>query len=322
MPRSRRNRPANVDGFLVVDKPAGMTSHDVVARCRKVFGQRQVGHGGTLDPDATGVLVVALGAATRLLRFVTDTTKVYRAVIVFGVATDTLDASGRVIGRTEMHVDRAQLDAAVARFTGPIQQVPPMVSAVKVGGRRLHELAREGTEVERAPRTVTVHRFEVEDLDPAVVGRPARATVLVECSSGTYVRSLAADLGTALGGLAHVAELRRLAVGRFDLAGAHPLDEVEQRGAGCVLPIATALRDLPRLTVDDDTARTVAHGATLPDTTATTATTATTDTAATATGPIAVCDESGEVLAVYEPWRAGMLKPSVVLVRPVGAVGE
>ena len=166
MARSRRNDPANVDGFLVVDKPAGMTSHDVVARCRKIFGQRQVGHGGTLDPDATGVLVVALGAATRLLRFVTDARKQYRATVVFGVATDTLDASGIVVEEVDMHVDRAQLDAAVADFVGEIQQVPPMVSALKVGGRRLHELAREGVEVDHAPRPVTVYRFEVADFEP------------------------------------------------------------------------------------------------------------------------------------------------------------
>ena len=280
-----------------------MTSHDVVARGRKIFGQPQVGHGGTLDPDATGVLVLALGSATRLLRFVADTTKRYHATIAFGVATDTLDAAGTVVGEVPMHFDRAELDAAVAGFVGPIEQVPPMVSALKVGGRRLHELAREGIEVERVPRAVTIHRFEVEDFDAL------RATVLVECSSGTYIRTLAADLGVALGGLAHVAELRRLAVGRFTIDDAHSLAAVEERGRDCVLPIASALQDLAHVTVDATTADKVAHGATLPA-----------EFAGAATAPIAVCDESGELLAVYEAWRAGVLKPSVVLAKPRPAV--
>ncbi len=279
-----------------------MTSHDVVARCRKIYGQRQVGHGGTLDPDATGVLVVALGAGTRLLRFITDTTKRYRATIVFGVATDTLDAAGTVVACVDMEFDRAALDAAVARFVGPIEQVPPMVSAVKVDGRRLHELAREGVEVERAPRTVTVYDFAVEEFDPP------RATVLVTCSSGTYVRSLAADLGVALGGVAHVAELRRLAVGRFDLDVAHALADVEHDGVACVLPIPAALEHLPHATVDATIAAAVAHGATLSA-----------EIVGSADGPTVVCDESGEPLAIYEPWRDGVRKPSVVLARPAAA---
>ncbi len=311
-----RSDPPKFDGFVVVDKPAGMTSHDVVARCRRAYGQRQVGHGGTLDPDATGVLVVALGAATRLLRFVTDATKRYRATIVFGTATNTLDASGTVTATASMHIDRAQVEAATAGFVGTIEQVPPMVSAIKVDGRRLHELARAGVEVERKPRTVTVHSFDVETFQPATDSAGATATVVVACSSGTYVRSLAADVGEALDGVAHLRDLRRLAVGRFDIDQAHPLDDVMANGAAFVLPIGDALGELERVVVDDVTAHAVAHGATFrgADLLRHQATTDTTDAAI--AGPLVVCDADGAVLAIYEPWRGDIMKPAVVLARP------
>jgi len=158
----------------------------VVAKLRKVYRQRRVGHAGTLDPDATGVLLVGLGRATRLLRFLQDTGKGYRGTIVFGVSTTTLDASGEVVDRRPMPIDQADVEAVVPAFLGEIEQLPPMVSAVKVGGRRLHELARRGEEVERAPRRVRVDRIDVEGFEP---GPYPSATVVVECSSGTYVRS-------------------------------------------------------------------------------------------------------------------------------------
>ena len=164
----RRRRPARpvIDGLAVVDKPAGMTSHDVVARCRRLFGQKRVGHAGTLDPDATGVLLVGLGRATRLLQFQSGLPKSYRAEVVLGVATTTLDAAGEVTGRWDQRqVTLEEARRAAAGLTGTIWQVPPMVSAVKVGGRRLHQLARQGVEVERAARQVTVWRFDVESLD-------------------------------------------------------------------------------------------------------------------------------------------------------------
>src|SRR4051812_46250417 len=178
-PKASRRRPAaserramdgeertmSIDGVVVIDKPRGWTSHDVVARCRKIFGQRRVGHSGTLDPDATGVLLVGLGRATRLLRYLTDLAKTYEGTLVLGVATSTLDASGDVVGEWDMSaVGLDAVRAAAAGFVGAIEQVPPMVSAVKAGGRRLHELARQGVEVERAPRAVTVHRLDVEPL--------------------------------------------------------------------------------------------------------------------------------------------------------------
>src|SRR3954468_2095618 len=190
------------DGLVVVDKAAGWTSHDVVAKLRGVYGQKRVGHAGTLDPDATGVLLVGLGRVTRLLRYLQEAGKEYRGRVVFGVATDTLDGAGAVLERTEMSFTRVELDAAARAFVGDIEQVPPMVSALKVGGRRLYELARAGEEVERAARPVHIDTLEGEGFGP---GPYPGAVVRVDCSRGTYVRSLAADLGVALGGCAHLA---------------------------------------------------------------------------------------------------------------------
>src|SRR3954449_11030285 len=183
------------DGLVVVDKPAGFTSHDVVAKLRKVFGQRKVGHAGTLDPDATGVLLVGLGRATRLLRYLSESGKAYEGRIVFGIATSTLDAAGEVLDQRPMPITRDDVEHALPRFVGDIEQLPPMVSAVKVGGRRLHELARAGQEVERAPRPVTVYGLQLE-----AGSEPGAFSIEVTCSAGTYIRVLAADIGHALGG--------------------------------------------------------------------------------------------------------------------------
>ncbi len=179
-------------GLVVVDKEAGWTSHDVVARCRRIFGQRRVGHAGTLDPDATGVLLVGLGRATRLMRFLTALPKTYVAEIVLGTNTSTLDASGDIVGKWDMYgVTLAQVQEAAAALTGTIEQIPPMVSAVKIGGRRLHELARQGIEVDRPARRVQVSRFDVE----AIPERPGVFRAEVECSSGTYIRVSGAGRG-------------------------------------------------------------------------------------------------------------------------------
>ena len=290
-----------VHGAVIVDKEEGWTSHDVVARLRKIYGQRRVGHAGTLDPDATGVLVVGLGRATRLLRFVQESGKAYRGVIAFGVSTTTLDAAGDVVDREPMPVERPDVEAATRAFIGEIEQLPPMVSAVKVKGRRLHELARKGIEVERAPRRVRVDRFEVEDFEP---GPYPRATVVVECSSGTYVRSLAADLGERLGGVAHLAGLRRLRVGSFDLGQAHPLSEIERDPEAVTIEPVELMRDLERIDVDAEQARAIAHGVTFP------ATVLAGDDAG--PGPFAIVGPDGDLLAVYERRRSG-LKPTVVL---------
>ena len=282
-----------LDGITVIDKPAGWTSHDVVAKARGVLGTRKVGHSGTLDPDATGVLVLGIGRATRLLRFLTELPKSYEADIVLGVETDTLDSAGRVTARHEMaEVTEAQARRAAASLTGDILQVPPMVSAVKVGGRRLHELARQGVEVEREARPVTVHRFEVA----SVPGRESVLRAEVDCSSGTYVRVLAADLGRALGGGAHLRALRRTAVGRFSLADARPVESPE------VLPMARAVEHLPSAPVGPQVAADVAHGRVLD-----------LDRLGVAgAGPWAVLDLDGGLLAVYERFRTGA-KPAVVV---------
>jgi len=287
-----RRRPANVHGLVVVDKPAGVTSHDVVGMLRRRFGERRVGHAGTLDPGATGVLVVGVGNVTRLLRFVTEGRKRYTGEVVLGIETSTLDADGEVIAVHDVSGLADELDADVVRgvigahLLGDIEQVPPMVSALKVGGRRLHELAREGIEVEREARPVTVSRFEVAATDSPLVYR-----IEVDCSSGTYVRSLAADLGALLGGGAHLRSLRRTAVGSFTLAEAHPLEQL------VVLPPEQAVRDLATLTVDEETAVAVGHGRVLE---------------LAIEGPTAVFGPAGDLLAVYEPHR-GAAKPSVVL---------
>jgi tRNA pseudouridine55 synthase len=288
-------------GVIVVDKPAGWTSHDVVAKIRKIYRQRRVGHAGTLDPDATGVLLVGLGRATRLLRFLQDTGKGYRATIVFGVSTTTLDASGEVVDRRPMPIDQADIEAVVPAFLGEIEQLPPMVSAVKVGGRRLHELARRGEEVERAPRRVHVDRIDVEAFEP---GPYPAATVLVECSSGTYVRSLAADIGGRLGGVAHLGELRRLHIGSFTLDEARTLADIEADPDKAVLPPVAAMRDLEQVRIDAEQARAVAHGVTFPA--------AVFAGANAGPGPFAVVGPDGELLAVYERRRAAV-KPAVVL---------
>ncbi len=288
-------------GLVVVDKPAGWTSHDVVAKLRKVYGQRRVGHAGTLDPDATGVLLVGLGRATRLLRFLQDAGKGYRGEIAFGVATSTLDAAGDVLDRRPMPLTRDEVEAARKQFVGDIEQVPPMVSAVKIGGRRLHELARKGQEVERAPRSVRIDRFEIEAFEP---GPYPRATVVVECSSGTYIRSLAADLGTTLGGYAHLAALRRLSVGSFTLDEAQPLEAIEANPEGAVLPPVVATRDLQRVDIDAEQARAVAHGVTFPSFSP--------GAEPAGPGPFAMVGPDDELLAVYERRRSAV-RPAVVL---------
>lgn len=284
------------DGYLVVDKPAGWTSHDVVARCRRQLAMRRVGHAGTLDPDATGVLVVGVGRATRLLRYASLLGKSYVGEVVLGVATTTLDASGEVTGRAEMsHVDLARVREAARSLTGRIEQVPPMVSAVKVGGRRLHELAREGVEVERSPRPVEVRDFEVFE-----TGEPSVYAILVDCSSGTYVRVLAADLGSRLGGFAHLRSLRRVAVGSFRDTEAIALEEVSREQ---VLAPAGLVRDLAVATLSPELAEAAGHGKSLERA----------DLALAGEGPFALLDEAGRLVAVAESRDHDRVRPAVVL---------
>ncbi|MFN8041492.1 MAG: tRNA pseudouridine(55) synthase TruB [Acidimicrobiales bacterium] len=287
------------DGVAVIDKEAGWTSHDVVAKARGILRNKKIGHSGTLDPDATGVLVLGVGRVTRLLRFLTVLGKTYTCEIVLGVETSTLDASGEVVATHDMAgVALADVQAAAAALTGDILQVPPMVSAVKVDGVRLHELARRGEEVERQPRPVHVSRFDVA----AVAGEPGVFTAEVACSSGTYVRTLAADLGTALGGGAHLRNLRRTAVGSFTEAEARPLDDIE------VLAPAVALRDHPSVVVEGDVATAVTHGKVLP------AAVLGVDLPGDGVPALwAVLSPAGDLLAVYERHKGDTVKPAVVL---------
>jgi tRNA pseudouridine55 synthase len=293
-----------IDGLAVVDKPAGMTSHDVVARCRKVFGQKRVGHAGTLDPDATGVLLVGLGRATRLMQYMSGLAKSYDTEIELGVATTTLDAAGEETARWDMAaVTLGDARAAVVGLTGTISQVPPMVSAVKIGGRRLHELARQGIEVDRPARTVTVSRFAIHDVVAAGPCGPV-LSASVDCSSGTYIRVLAADLGAALGGGAHVRRLRRTAVGPWVVAQAAALDDL---GPQHVRPPADALPWMEAATVSGTRAVEVAHGRVLDAD----------DLGIAGEGPWRVLGPSGDLLAVYARHGGTSVKPAVVVAQPV-----
>jgi tRNA pseudouridine55 synthase len=285
-----------VDGVVAVDKPAGWTSHDVVAKSRGLLGTKKVGHAGTLDPSATGVLVLGVGKATRLLRYLGDLPKEYVGELVLGTETTTLDAEGDVVRTHDMAaVTLDDVRAAAAGFVGPILQVPPMVSAVKVDGKKLYELAREGVEIEREARPVTVYSIAVDEGPEPGVHR-----LTVSCSGGTYVRTLAADIGTALGGGAHLRALRRTAVGGFDLAGAVPLESL---GTEAVRPPADAVAHLDRTVVGDEVAADVATGKVLP-----------LDRLGVAgEGPWAVLDGAGALLAVYRAHRPGTAKPDLVL---------
>jgi len=211
------------DGFFVVDKPAGITSHDVVSRVRRILATRKVGHTGTLDPFATGVLPIAVNQGTKVIPFLDEGIKCYEALLRLGIATDTLDMTGTVVSRGDWStVGPEQFESVLTRFTGPISQVPPMYSAIKRDGQPLYKLARQGLEVEREPRSVVVHKIEILAFAPPLAG------LRVTCSRGTYIRSLAHDIGQELGCGASLEELRRSASGPFQLCSALSLDELEK----------------------------------------------------------------------------------------------
>jgi tRNA pseudouridine55 synthase len=269
------------EGLLVIDKPSGPTSHDIVAKVRRATGIKRVGHAGTLDPLATGVVVIGIGRATRLLRYVQESPKVYIARVRFGIATDSLDADGRETARAPMPVTEKQVASALSGFRGNIQQTPPMVSAIQVGGRRLHEMARAGQEIERQPRPVEVFSIEVVGFEG---GEFPLATIAVECSKGTYIRVLADDIARVLGGRAHLEELRRTRVGSFGLELALAVENLDHWKTS-LLPLATAVGPMPRLVVNDDQRLRTIHGRTLE--------------AVGMEGPIAVIDPAGDLIAVY-----------------------
>src|SRR5580692_10170254 len=247
-----------MSGLVIVDKPGGMTSHDVVARIRRLAGTRKVGHAGTLDPMATGVLVVGVDKATRLLGYLTLTEKEYAATIRLGQSTNTDDAEGEIIAAASAaDVSAETLAAEVARLTGEIMQVPPAVSAVKVGGQRAYKLTRAGAAPELAPRPVTVYEFTVTAI--RLDGDLLDLDATVRCSSGTYIRALARDLGAALGTGGHLTRLRRTRVGGYGLDQAHTLDQLASGFE--VLPLAQAASAaFPARQLTEDEARRLAHG--------------------------------------------------------------
>ncbi|MBB3051350.1 tRNA pseudouridine55 synthase [Prauserella isguenensis] len=289
--------PAPPPGLLIVDKPAGMTSHDVVAKARRFLGTRKIGHAGTLDPMATGVLVLGVERATKLLGHLALDRKTYLATITLGAATTTDDAEGDVLTEADAsEITDGAIAAGIAGLTGELQQVPSAVSAVKIDGKRAYARVRDGEEVDLPPRPVTVHRFDLLATHRAD-GRIA-LDVMVDCSSGTYVRALARDLGAALGVGGHLTQLRRTTVGPFTLAAARTLEAVDaEPGLSLNLSEAVAAA-FPRRDADAAEARAVRHGQRLP--------------AAGIDGTYGVFGPDGEVLALAED-RGGVAKPVVVL---------
>ena len=256
-----------MNGILNLDKPPGITSHDCVARIRRAAKIKRVGHAGTLDPMATGVLLLCIGQATRLAEFLMGGRKVYRAEITFGAVTDTQDSTGTVLFTEDASsVTAERLTGLFPRFTGEIEQVPPMVSALHHEGRRLYEIAREGGEVDRQPRPITIYGLELLRFQP---GSQPKAEVEVACSAGTYIRTLAHDFGAALGCGAHMSALRRTAVGPFRVEDAVPLEDAEARArtgimADRLTPMQAALADGPRVPVPADQMAALRNGRDLP----------------------------------------------------------
>lgn len=253
------SRPVPEPGLVIVDKPAGMTSHDVVGRCRRLFGTRKVGHAGTLDPMATGVLVVGIERATKILGLLTATDKSYSATIRLGQTTTTEDAEGEVLQSVSAaSVTDEQIEAAVAALRGDIEQVPSAVSAIKVGGQRAYKLAREGQTVELAARPVRIGRFEV--LAVRRVDDFVDVDVEVDCSSGTYIRALARDVGVALGVGGHLTALRRTKVGRYGLDEARTLDELAEEARLSYSLDEACLVGFPRRDLTDAETEDTRHG--------------------------------------------------------------
>ncbi|WP_040163821.1 tRNA pseudouridine(55) synthase TruB [Microbacterium gorillae] len=260
---AREDRPRPAAALLLVDKPQGITSHDVVSRVRRAFGTRKVGHAGTLDPMATGLLLIGIEGATRLLTYMVGLDKTYTATIRLGASTSTDDADGEIVGTTDASaVTDDAIASGIAALTGDISQVPSTVSAIKVDGRRAYDLARSGEEVQLKARAVTVSRFDVLDIRRA--DGVVDLDVVVDCTSGTYIRALARDLGAGLGVGGHLTVLRRTHVGPYEVTAAAILDDALAE-APTLTPAAAAVAVLGELSVSDDEARDLRHGKRLVD---------------------------------------------------------
>jgi tRNA pseudouridine55 synthase len=276
------------EGLLLVDKPSGMTSHDAVDIVRRSLGTRKVGHAGTLDPMATGLLVLGVGRATRLLRYLGELPKTYAATGRLGEETDTLDADGEIVRTAPVDVSLAEVERACASLVGESMQTPPAYSAVKVGGRKLYEAARRGEVLEAPARPIRVDAFVVSAFD----GRDLEARIT--CSAGTYVRGLVADVGRSLGCGAHLVRLRRTAIGSFRVQEARP------PGEGALEPVERAVRHLPSIVLEPEEARAASHGRPLGP--------------AGILGPYAVLDPEGAVVGIYRD-EGPMARPEVILPR-------
>ena len=256
----RRRKGDPVSGWIVLDKPYDLGSTPAVSRVRRAFNAQKAGHAGTLDPLATGVLPIALGEATKTVSFLVDADKAYRFTIAWGETTASFDREGVVTATSDIRPDRTSIEAALACFVGEIEQVPPAFSAIKVGGERAYDLAREGAEFDLAPRKVTIHAARLVE-----VPDPDHAVIEIECGKGTYVRSLVRDLADALGACGHVSALRRTRVGPFSDAAAITLELLEDlvhkgRGLEALLPVETALDDIPGLAVTAEDAFRLSQG--------------------------------------------------------------
>ena len=282
------------NGFVVVDKESGWTSHDVVARARKKLNMRKVGHSGTLDPPATGVLILGVGKATRLLKYLTELPKRYTATMVLGAETSTLDAEGEITNTQSTEgVCLKSLQEAGTQFVGEILQIPPMVSAVKVEGRRLYEIAREGKEIERKSRKVSIYELSIEKTADEDIYR-----ISVICGSGTYIRSLVSDIARAAGTVAHVGDLRRNAIGSFNESDASPIEKIS------IIGMTEGLKDYSQITVDEKDAALIRVGNIfekthfqlqgVPE-------------------PWVFIDKQGKLLAVYKSHKGKTIKPDVVI---------
>lgn len=278
------------EGLLLVDKPAGITSHDAIDLVRRALGTRKVGHAGTLDPMATGLLLIGVGRATRLLRFLGDLPKTYEGVARLGIRTDTLDAEGEVLERSAVTgITEHDVRAAMASLLGRSVQRPPSFSAVKVGGRKLYEAARKGDGLEAPPRVIRVDAFDLRSFEPP------NAAFTVTCSGGTYVRSLVDDVGAGLGCGAHLVALRRTAIGRFLVEDALPPDSPGMPG-----PVEHAVAHLPRVDLDVEEAIAAGHGRILAP--------------AAIDGPYGVFGPDGALIGVYED-EGTKARPQVILAR-------
>ncbi len=300
-----------MEGVLLLHKPMGMTSHDCVFKVRKLLREKRVGHTGTLDPDVTGVLPICIGRATKIAQFLTSETKTYEGEVTLGFSTTTEDASGELVERKEVNrvITRAEVEEALRSLTGTIEQMPPMFSAVKVNGRKLYEYARQGIEVERPVRKITIHEFTLLSEEKEWNGPIVSLRFRVTCSKGTYVRTLAVMIGEQLGFPAHMSHLIRTASGQFTLDRCLTFEEVQQQiDSGTMqeslLSIEEALTEFPKLIVGDEQAEKVKNGAFLRNE------------QSVAASFFTVFDKNGQCLAIYEPHpkQVGLLKPTKVLV--------